>query len=93
MDNITDFNSKFNYINYNIPVWLLNLGFIYIISTLFYFIMNRINKDPIVDILEPFPKLKEHYNKNIKYTSRNLLLGLCIGIGIMIFLKPFGKFF
>jgi len=92
-DITTDFNSKFNYINYNIPIWILNLGFIYIVTTVFYFIMKHITDDPVLDILEPFPKLKEHYNSTVHYTSRNMMLGVCIGVGIVAFFKPFGKFF
>ena len=88
-----DFESKFNYLNYNIPVWLLNIGCVYIITTLFYFITNKISDDPVLKILEPFPKLKEHYNTSAQYTNRNLLLGMCIGISVIAFFKPFGKFF
>jgi len=93
MSDISNIDSKFNYISYNIPVWLLNLGFIYIVTTIFYFIMNHMNEDPVIEILDPFPKLKEHYKDKVQYTSRNLLLGLCIGVGLMAFFKPFGKFF
>ena len=90
----TDIKSSiFNHINYNIPIWLLNVGFLYIVTTLFYFIMNKINDDPVIEILEPFPKLKEHYKDKVQYTSRNLFLGLCIGVGIIYFFKPFGTFF
>ena len=58
-------SSIFNSINYNIPVWLLNLGLLYIVATLFYFIMNKINDDPVIEILEPFPKLQEHYKNKV----------------------------
>jgi hypothetical protein len=55
--------------------------------------MKHITDDPVLDILEPFPKLKEHYNSTVHYTSRNMMLGVCIGVGIVAFFKPFGKFF
>jgi hypothetical protein len=77
----------------NLPIWLLNIGLIYAITTTYYFFMNNITKDPVIQILEPFPKLKEHYKDTLKYTGRNLLLGMGIGIAVIIFIKPFGKFF
>ena len=38
-------------------------------------------------------KLLEHYKEKVNHRSRNLFLGICIGIAIVFFIKPFGKFF
>ena len=77
----------------NLPVWLLNVGFIYLVTTVYYFFMNNINNDPVLEILEPFPKLLEHYKEKVNHRSKNLFFGICIGIGVVFFIKPFGAFF
>ena len=77
----------------NLPIWLLNIGLIYAVMTAYYFLMNNLNNDPVLEILEPFPKLLEHYKDKINHRSRNLFLGICIGIGVVYFIKPFGKLF
>lgn len=81
------------FIKCNIPIIVLNIGLIYLITTIYYFFMNNINSDPIMEILEPFPKLLEHYKEKKNIMSRNLLLGICIGIAVIYFIKPFGKYF
>ena len=82
-----------SYIKCNLPIWLLNIGLVYMVTTLYYFFMNNINNDPVLEILEPFPKLLEHYKDKMNHRSRNLFFGICIGIGVVFFIKPFGKFF
>ena len=77
----------------NLPIWLLNVGLVYLVATLYYFFTNNMNVDPVTEILEPFPTLLEHYKEKTKHRSRNLFLGICIGIAIIFFIKPFGKFF
>ena len=81
------------YIKCNLPIWLLNVGLIYMVSTLYFFVMNNMNDDPVLEILEPFPKLLEHYKEKANHRSRNFFFGICIGAGVVFFLKPFGKFF
>ena len=81
------------FIKCNIPIIVLNIGLIYLITTIYYFFMNNINSDPIMEILEPFPKLLEHYKEKKNVMGRNLLLGACIGIAVIYFIKPFGKYF
>ena len=81
------------YIKCNLPIWLLNLGLIYAIMTIYYFVMNNINTDPVLEILEPFPKLLEHYKTQSNFQSKNLFIGICIGIGFIYFIKPFGRLF
>lgn len=81
------------FIKCNLPIWVLNLGFIYLVTTIYYFVVNNMNSDPVSEILEPFPKLLEHYKEKVNHRSRNLFLGICIGIAIVFFIKPFGKFF
>ena len=81
------------FIKCNLPIWVLNLGFIYLVTTIYYFFVNNMNTDPVLEILEPFPKLLEHYKEKVNHRSRNLFLGICIGIAIVFFIKPFGKFF
>ena len=85
--------STIGYMKCNVPILILNIGLIYTITTAYYFLMNNIATDPVLEILEPFPKLLEHYKEKINHRSRNLFLGICIGIGVVYFLKPFGKFF
>ena len=77
----------------NLPIWLLNIGLIYLITTLYYFIINNMNNDPVLEILEPFPKLLEHYKEKVNHQSKNLFLGICIGLAVVYFIKPFGKLF
>ena len=55
--------------------------------------MNNMNNDPVLEILEPFPKLLAHYKEKVNHRSQNLFVGICIGIGIVFFIKPFGQFF
>ena len=77
----------------NIPIWLLNIGLVYLVATLYYFLTNNMNVDPVLEILEPFPKLLEHYKEKTNHRSKNLFLGICVGAAIVFFIKPFGKFF
>ena len=86
-------SSSFGYVKCNLPIWLLNIGIIYVITTVCYFFMNYMKEDPVLEILEPFPKLLEHYRKTKKYSTRNLLLGVFIGCSTVFFLKPFGGLF
>ena len=51
------------------------------------------NNDPVLEILEPFPKLLEHYKEKVNHQSKNLFLGICIGLAVVYFIKPFGKLF
>lgn len=76
----------------SLPIWLLNLGIIYMIATGYYFIMGNINEDPIHKILEPFPKLLEHYEKEKGFGSRNIIVGSLLGITLIYFIRPFGKY-
>lgn len=76
-----------------VPIWLLNLGIIYIITTAYYFIMKNMNKDPIKAVLDPFPKLMEHYEKERQYDARNIVIGCVIGSVIIYLFKPFGRLF
>jgi hypothetical protein len=92
-DNIPTNSAPKSFIQCNLPIWLLNIAFIYVVTTLYYFITKNINEDPIKKILEPFPKLQEYYEKEKKYTSKNFIFGLGLSLCIIIFIKPFGKFF
>lgn len=88
MDSTTE-----GFVKCNIPIIVLNIGLIYLITTIYYFFMNNINSDPILEILEPFPKLLEHYKEKKDVMGRNLLFGICIGVAVIYFIKPFGKYF
>ena len=81
------------FIKCNLPIWLLNIGLVYIIMTIYYLIMNNLISDPVLDLLEPFPKLLEQYQKQNTHRSKNMFIGICIGLSVIYFLKPFGSFF
>ena len=77
---------------YNIPIIFLNIGLVYFIATVYYFICMKINEDPVSKKLKQFPELKKDYENEQSFQKKNILFGFIIGVSVIFFLKPFNKF-
>ena len=68
---------------------VLSLGLVYILATLFYFIMKQFQSNELLELGEKIPQLRNIYEQSMKKQTKLFYLGLFLSAGLVYWIKPF----
>ena len=68
---------------------LLSLGLVYILATLFYFIMKQFQNNELLELGEKIPQLRNIYDVSMNKQIKLFYLGLVLSASFVYWVKPF----
>ena len=68
---------------------ILSFGLVYILATLFYFIMKQFQNNELLELGEKIPQLRNIYEQSMKKQTKLFYLGLFLSAGLVYWIKPF----
>ena len=68
---------------------VLSLGLVYILATLFYFIMKQFQSNELLELGEKIPQLRNIYDVSMNKQIKLFYLGLVLSASFVYWVKPF----
>ena len=71
---------------------VLSFGLVYILATLFYFVMKQFQSNELLELSDKIPQLRNIYDISMKKKMKLFYLGLVLSVGFVYWIKPFKLF-